>query len=628
MVDINVNRTWGFNLGCRRCSIVLGELPRLLLMALSGLACAWTGPVAASAGGPWAATANQVQTALPGTGTGAIPASQRLHIVLGLKLPHPKAVAERVARMHQPGDALYGSRMTPSQFAAAGYLPTSAQIRAVTAYLSSQGFDQIHVDSNRLLISADGPAASVESAFSTRLQGFLKKNGKRVFANVTPVQVPTGLQNTVLSVLGLQDIVQARTGAVVAASGATAQQALPPPEFATAYGASGVPTASNTTVAIFMSGDLTQVLSDFRLANSQNHLPQVPVSIVQVGNASSDTSNIIEWDLDSQSSLGIAGNFKRMIWYQATSLKNADLAQVLNRWVTDDAALTANASFGECETDAKSSGFLAMTDQILLQAAAQGQTLFTASGDSGGLCPLVTIAGVSVGQPAVNYPASSPYAVGVGGTTLSTDSAYDYGSEDVWIDSGGGISVEETSPSWQQPVLPPPSSLLASNGKGVPDMAMDGNPNTGAMLIVNGQPRVVGGTSLSAPLAMGAWARIETAHDNQLGFAAPILYAQASGPDQPASGFHDINQLLSGNVLYQSGPGYDYASGLGSFDIGALLPLVSSVPFQTSTGSGTPATNTSGNKSGGSGGGAADPSGFMLLGLMALIRRRRKRSGS
>src|SRR5262249_43559667 len=70
----------------------------------------------------------------------------------------------------------------------------------------------------------------------------------------------------------------------------------------------------------------------------------------------------------------------------------------------------------------------------------------------------------------VEYPAASPNVVSVGGTTLSADASGNYGGETAWSGSGGGVSTVEAVPSYQ------PS---AQSGRGVPDVAYDGNPASG-----------------------------------------------------------------------------------------------------------------------------------------------------
>jgi pseudomonalisin len=87
-----------------------------------------------------------------------------------------------------------------------------------------------------------------------------------------------------------------------------------------------------------------------------------------------------------------------------------------------------------------------------------------------------------------------------------------------------------------------------------------------ANIFADGTATLVGGTSLSSPLALGAWARIESSHSNKLGFAGPLIYQLANGGPTPSSAdFNDV--ILGGNGLYTALPGYDYVTGLGSWDI-------------------------------------------------------------
>jgi len=176
--------------------------------------------------------------------------------------------------------------------------------------------------------------------------------------------------------------------------------------------------------------------------------------------------------------------------------------------------------------------------------------------------------------PMQSYPAASPYVVAVGGTSLFTNTDGSYNTEVAWYAGGGGISLLENSPFWQGAVVPG-----ATAGKGLPDIAMDADPNvSGANIFVGGSEEVVGGTSLSSPLSLGSWARIESAHDNKLGFAAPLFYNLAKGVDTstvaPPSviGFHDI--IVGSNGAYAATPGWDYTTGLGSFDISAVNKLL------------------------------------------------------
>jgi subtilase family serine protease len=322
------------------------------------------------------------------------------------------------------------------------------------------------------------------------------------------------------------------------------------------------------TMAVIAEGDLTQTVEDLRTAEAEQGLPQVPVSIVHAGPTGSDTSGTDEWDLDTQSSTGVAPNAEALTIYAATSLTNSDLARAINRFASDGTATAGSASLGECDILPFLDGSMVVDDMALAEAAAQGQTFFASTGDTGSACAVLPTNGVPLsGLPDTEYPASSPYVVGVGGTTLLASSAGAYQSEIAWNAGGGGASPVENSGSWQSAVVP----TAAANVRGVPDVAFDADPDTGALIYVNGATEQIGGTSLSSPLAMGLWTRIQADHGGHLGFAAPKLYAlYPSTPLTPPSGtaFHDV--LVGANGTYAATPGWDYTTGLGSWDVAAL----------------------------------------------------------
>jgi pseudomonalisin/xanthomonalisin len=201
-------------------------------------------------------------------------------------------------------------------------------------------------------------------------------------------------------------------------------------------------------------------------------------------------------------------------------------------------------------------GFTDALDVVLEQAAAQGQTLFLSSGDSGTFCTAVVgVNGVPAGVPSVEYPAASPNAIGVGGTTVLGPGP----SEIAWYAGGGGSSDVEPTPSWQQNAG---GSFLGVQ-RGVPDVALDADPTSGYEVIVNGQQEIIGGTSASAPAWQGIWARTQGAKGGGLGFAGPVIYAT-----EPASAFHDIVVGVNG---VPATPGWDYTTGRGTPDISAFV---------------------------------------------------------
>src|SRR5262249_32149720 len=124
-----------------------------------------------------------------------------------------------------------------------------------------------------------------------------------------------------------------------------------PAAFGSIYGASSMPSATNATIGIITQGSVTQTITDLKGFASANGYPVPPVTTVVVGTASNDTSGMVEWNMDTQSSLASAGGtIKSMLLYDVNSLSDADLTQGYNRAVSDNLAKAINVSLGGCET--------------------------------------------------------------------------------------------------------------------------------------------------------------------------------------------------------------------------------------------------------------------------------------
>jgi pseudomonalisin len=571
----------------------------------------------AAAPAGWAATGTLALQLANATDLGELAATQSVTIRLGLQMRSESQLQSAVAS---------GQRFDKSAFMST-YAPTSNQVSQVTSYLQSQGFTNIQAEPNNLLISATGTAAQVQQAFDTKLESF-SQNGLTVFANTSPAYVPQALGGIVLAILGLNnaqamkatphkggpgpkptpvptssptpapsptptvapaspcslyglEILGFPTGPVQQpTTAAGCLRTYLPADYWRAYDALNAPAASSVSVAIMAEGNVQQSISDLRVNEQADGLVQAPVVVKQVGVASTDTSGDDEWTLDMTASSGMARAVKTIYLYDAPSLTDSDIALMYSHWVTDNLAPIGNSSFGGCEAFPFLDGSMVIDDELFLEGAAQGQTMFASSGDTGSFCPVAAGAnGVPAGAPLVNYPAASPYVVAVGGTTMVTMSDGSYQGEAAWYAGGGGLSQFEYSPYWEAEAQP-----VSQNGesyRGVPDIAMDGDLQTGMDLYLSdaGGWTIIGGTSLSSPLAAGSYARLEQSHGGSLGFAAPLLYknfsthtagAQQTGPPpwQPDGGFHDI--LAGGNGTYTALPGYDYTTGLGSIDVSLL----------------------------------------------------------
>lgn len=529
----------------------------------------------------WANTNTQALAISNATDLGVASGAQSITVRVGLALRNPSQLAQAVAGGEQIADGTFMGT----------YAPTTTSVAAVTNYLQTQGFKSITTESNNLIVSATGTVAQAQSAFHTTIHSF-SGAGTNFIANTSAAYVPQSLNGIVVAVLGLNNIQAFKPKPQVTSCQVEGESTPPqaclrfydPPTFQVAYDAGTTKPANSTPIAIMAEGDPTQAISDFRLNEQKFGLPQVPINREQVGLASTDTSGNGEWTLDMTYSSGIAQSVRALYLYTTTSLTDSDVALEYSKWVTQHYTNIGNSSFGGCEFLPYLDGSMVLDDEVLLEGASHGQTMFASSGDNGGYCNnFVNTNGAPGGAPFVEYPASSPYVAAVGGTDLFTNADGTYKGESAWEAGGGGLSQFEYSPYWEQKAQP-----VSQNGqslRGVPDVAMDASLETGAELwggsAVNGSctPCVTGGTSLASPLSAGVWARLQSAHGNTLGFAPVWFYnnfsqhtagALNAGPPpwRPDGGFHDI--VSGSNGLYTAAPGYDYTTGLGSFDISLL----------------------------------------------------------
>ncbi|HVA74523.1 MAG TPA: protease pro-enzyme activation domain-containing protein [Acidimicrobiales bacterium] len=402
------------------------------------------------------------------------------------------------------------------------------------------------------------------------------------------------------------------------------------------------------TAGVFGDGYFNSVITDLRLFEQRENLPAVPVQpvLTEGGTANDypDNAESVEWMLDSQSITGVAPKLSQLDLYFAKTPLDADIAAAMADWVSDPSGpKQMNASFGECESDPLSTAVKgspytnllygvglgnqleSMADATLREATMEGRTLFAAAGDTGGACPFVILPVIGAGNglnpqplPEAGYPASSAYATAVGGTVLTTTGTTAQGATNVkrasevsWDFSGGGTSVHTPEPDYQKGVAAVKYPCLGTTDdagnsiapgttcRGGPDIAaMSGQGFTdsgGGLLSSNGYemsadalPFPEGGTSLSSPLSVGMWSRIQAAAPSAkgIGFANETIYKVAQGPSYHKD-FYDITQAEhpTGNFFYQNAPGWDYVSGWGVMDVANLIsdPQVDNNPAATPT---------------------------------------------
>lgn len=538
--------------------------------------------------------------------------SKAMHVSVSLNLRNVDELESFLSAIDDPHDPLYQQFLTPAQFKAE-YAPTDDQVKAVVAHLTAAGFHDVEVSPNNMMVSAEGTAEAVNTAFHASMKTFAFKN-KQHYANGSDVTVPVALGGIVDAVLGLQDyakphVMSYRPSVLATKAASAGEVAHNPTDFAAVYDAGNTPTASKTVVGIITWGDLKQTISDLGAFTKANHLPTVSTRVAQgsAGTLAND-GDPSEWDLDSQSIIGISGGVKQLVFYSAVNgdandngLTNATLTAAYNKAVTEDVAKVINVSLGEDETAAHTEGSQAADDKVFAQAMAQGQTFSIASGDSGvyqwSADPTEGSPGyianskgavqIDLSHYSVSEPATSPYVIAVGGTALDTVGDKTWAGETVWNEglayvdqtngdfnerlwaTGGGVSLFEAAPSWQTRVFG-----ASATKRQLPDLAFDAAYNSGAMIYVNGTPEQIGGTSLASPLFVGVWARMESAHGNALGMPAKNMYVHFNKHKAP---LHDVVSGDNGyeGHGYRAKVGYDDVSGWGSLNISTFNSYIS-----------------------------------------------------
>jgi kumamolisin len=499
------------------------------------------------------------------------------------------------------------ARLTREAYAAS-FGADAADMAQVTNFAQAHGLQVVQADPVRRVVVLSGTVSAMSAAFQVQLQQYSVQN--QVFRGRTgPVQVPQELVGIVQAVLGLDNRPQVRphmrmilldtqgqpqphveaqphqsgfarffshithpnapqTGEAQPA--ASTFTGFTPTHLAALYDYPTGATGTGQTIGIVEFGggyqqqDLTTYFQGLNLP-----LPTVTAIPVDAGaNAPTGDPNSADGEvsLDIEIAGGIAPGAHIAVYFAPNTDQGFLDAVSTAVHDTQNHPSVISISWGGPE-DTWTPQAAQQLNQICQEAAALGVSICVAAGDSG------SDDGVGDGQAHVDFPASSPYVLACGGTSLRT-SATGIASEVVWNDgagngaTGGGISDLFPVPSWQQSAHIPPSVNPAHNtGRGVPDVAGDADPQTGYTVIVDGQGAIVGGTSAVAPLYAGLIARVNQQLGKSVGFLNPALYQHPSVARDVTSGANALNDAPG----YTAGSGWDACSGLGVVDGNKLL---------------------------------------------------------
>ncbi|HEY2655293.1 MAG TPA: S53 family peptidase [Solirubrobacteraceae bacterium] len=462
---------------------------------------------------------------------------------------------------HFIGAAAFGERFGVSR----------SVLDQTTAQLARDGVQVTATYPQRTALDVRATARTIDRVFDVRLMDW-RGAGRQVFhAPLGGATIPEDLGRAVSAVAGLD-------GNVFVTDDSAAIQGLTPASSRSVYEINPLLTQNVTgqgqSVAVVEFAKFDQ--SDLDAFDQQFNLPDVtPRDLAVNGGASDDDpSSVAEANLDLEVAHEIAPGAELLDYNapQATSSGADTFGAVLDQITAGGQASVVSDSWGSCEADTPRAD-IQRDEQALEAAAARGISVFVAAGDTGAYtCQQATDTNHRL---SVSWPSSSPFAVSVGGTSLSVTTTGAYAGETAWDDTleqaggGGGLSVDYNRPAWQ--VGPGVANRFSTGRRQLPDVAAAADPWSGWVVYTGGAVSVAGGTSAATPFWAASMALIAeyAGHHGArpLGFVDPMLYAIAARP-QRAPAFHDIT--IGANRYYPASAGWDFATGLGSPEVANL----------------------------------------------------------
>lgn len=491
---------------------------------------------------------------------GRLLATNHLRLTVGLPLQNKQSLPVLLERIYGSTSPDYHRYLSPEQFAEQ-FCPSSSDYQMVADFFKSNGFKITGTHSNRMLVDVEAPVDAVEKVFHIAMNVYFHPHEKRTF--FAPDREPcVEKQLPILSISGLTDYViphpvHLKTSPAssfgIYGSGSAPGGYFWGYDFRNAY-ANGVSLdGSGQMLGLFeLDGYWTNDIVHYE---QQTGLPAVPLENVYVdgfnGTPGNGGAGSPEVPLDIDMAIAMAPGLSKLIVYEGPNLNNISTPNdILNQMAVENRAKQLSCSWGFAMD--------ATTEQIFQEFAAQGQSFFQASSDSGAYAGPIP------------SPCDDPYVTSVGGTSLTTvDGGGAWVSEVVWSGSGGGSSFNYQIPIWQQGI-----NMSTNQGsttmRNMPDVAMLAEKIW--LYWANGAGQSIsGGTSASAPLWAGFAALVNQQAminaEPPIGFINPAVYAIGKGTNFNTC-FHDITV---GNDTNSSSPtkyfavaGYDLCTGWGT----------------------------------------------------------------
>lgn len=574
----------------------------------------------ADSGNAYGLTGNTPGLVARAKDTGPVDPSTVISVSVWLKLHNENQLDQLVQRQYQKGSAQFHKWLTQDQFNAS-YAPSSQEVNAVQNFLSAHNLSVLTVAENNFYIKVQGTVGDIEKAFHVQIDSY-SLNGVTYRSNTGNPTVNDAAGGNIAAITGMDDVgfqpaiaypgtAEGTTAAPVpltsspkgvffegqcfrgtethtfadpansitatysgnrygadpanTALGHIAPCGYSPAELQTAYNLtplynSNLAGQGQTIVITDAFGDPT-IQQDAEVFSQIYGLPDLTSANFQIYRAPGAVNNPVDnghigpgagWTgeitLDVEWAHAMAPLAKIALVIGPNN--GNDLDEAINYAVVHHLGNTISNSWSSVE------GFgnparLDRDNRILEQAAAEGIDVNFSSGDSGDFA-------ATFGFKTVGFPSSSPFATGVGGTSLALNPDNSIAFQTGWgtnltkiarkggtplstplnegfiYGAGGGASLTFAKPAWQ---TAPGATRM------VPDISMVADPYTGVEIVqtVNGQLSVgvIGGTSLACPIFSAIMAIASQKAGQGLGQAAPLLY------NLPAGAVTDVTNYAS-----------------------------------------------------------------------------------
>jgi subtilase family serine protease len=587
--------------------------PRRLLFRLAMTCFLLTVSLAGGAGHPTGLAASAQWSALPGLVPAGIrqrswklvsllPAGTSMRAAIMLAPRDGLGFQAAVQAVNDPSSPRYHHFLSPGAIARR-FGPNAASVNDLLGWLRGEGL-RAEARPGGLVVNAEGTVSGFAQAFRVSLARYaLPSSAGRgpgtIYAPTGDPLLPSRFRGLVQSVVGLQgfDASLSRSAAASSAargpsSGYAPAQVADVYNFRSLYAAGYHGERIRVALLELSPYDPADIAAYAAWAGVTPH----PHDLAVDGGNDGQRADV-EATMDIELLSALAPRAQLDVYDAPNDSTGVSLVDAYSDIYSAGTAQVVSLTWTTCEARARQiPGLAAAEHAIFAGLSLEGTTVVSAVGDTGAYACATP---ASAGSPAVNLPASDPYALAVGATDLTIKTTIAkgqlrsrLGTERAWscdarlspgcaalsprgVGTGGGASsLFFTGDSYGdnlgwQAIVPAPNTQ-AGRARRLPDVAFSGSSSTPQRefaIYWQGQWTFGGGTSASAP----GWAALLALVDEYLeghnrpvaGWINPLVY-RIGGTPQRYPAFHDV--IAGNNLLQNAAAGWDFASGWGTPD--------------------------------------------------------------